>query len=73
MSIIKAFSVLSNAAQTPTVQDSCDADVQNTSCPLKNVWFSVCDFPSPVFPNMETTFALTFPSQPSFLKKSSAE
>ena len=24
--------------------------------PLKNVWFSVCDLPSPVLPNIDTHF-----------------
>ncbi len=42
-----------------------------TSRPWKKVWLSVCDFPSPVLPNMETTFTFTLALQPSRAMKSS--
>lgn len=47
----------SNAAHTPTVQDSCVGEVLKTSLPIKNVWFRVWDLPSPVLPKMDTTFS----------------
>jgi hypothetical protein len=53
----------SNAAHTPRVQASCSDDVWNTSSPLKNVWFRVWDFPSPVLPNTDTTFTRVEVSQ----------
>lgn len=63
----------SNAAQTPKVQQLCSFDVLNTSLPLKNIWFMVWLFPSPVFPNIETTFTLiSFPTQFNFRRNSSA-
>lgn len=60
------------AAHTPTVQDSWVGEVVNTSRPRKNVWFRVWDFPSPVFPKMETTLRSSSGLQPSLLTKSSS-
>ena len=59
----------SYAAHIPTVHESCDADVLKISFPLKNVLFSVCDFPSPVFPNIETTL-LAWPLDCNLFSKS---
>jgi hypothetical protein len=55
----------------PTVQEVCDVEVANTSSPEKNAWFKVCDFPSPVLPNIETTFKVSSSGHASFLTKSS--
>ena len=60
----------SYAAHTPTVQESWDDEVGNISWPSKNVWFRVCDFPSPVLPNMDTTFMPVSPLHESFVIKS---
>lgn len=61
----------SYAAQMPTVHEVWDAEVENTSWPLKNVWFRVYDLPSPVLPKMETTFKVSLSGQASFLPNSS--
>lgn len=53
------------------MQDSWEADVLKTSSPSKNVWFNVCDFPSPVLPKIDTTFKDLSP-QPNFSINSSA-
>ena len=66
-----AWLTSSYAAHTPTVQESWDDDVGNISWPSKNVWFRVCDFPSPVFPNIDTTFMPVSPLHESFAIKSS--
>jgi len=55
----------SYAAHTPAVHDDWRWDVLNTSAPPNRVWFSVWDFPSPVLPNIETTFTGALTSQPS--------
>ena len=66
-----AWLTLSYAAHTPTVQESWDDEVGNISWPSKNVWLRVCDFPSPVLPNIDTTFMPVSPVHDSFAMKSS--
>ena len=56
------------AAYTPIVQEFCSAEVGNTCSPLKKVWFMVCDLPSPVLPNIDMTFILSFSEHFSFLQ-----
>ena len=72
VSMIIASWMVSNAAQMPAVQDTWWADVLKISLPPKKVWLRVCDLPSPVLPNMETTLTSWPGSHPNFRMKSSS-